>query len=62
MIVFIMVIMLSMKFKFEFSSVCWQRKAHAKGCKRTGLSDSVLTSPGKLKQVVDENGVSEMLV
>jgi len=47
MIVFIMVMMISMKFKLKFSAVCRERKARAKGCNRTGLSDHILISPGK---------------
>jgi hypothetical protein len=62
MIVFIRVMTISMKFKLEFSVVCWECKVRAKGCNRTGLAGSVLASPGKLKQVISENQVSEMLV
>jgi len=36
-----MVMMISMKFKLEFSVVCWECKAHAKSCNRTGLSDHI---------------------
>lgn len=47
MIVFIMVMMIRMKFKLEFFAVCWEHKGRAKGCNRTGLSDHILISPGK---------------